>query len=92
MATRSPSRVRTFLTASVCAGAQGTLGELVEIADRIPEILNAALERMRLCSNDRALVAWRCVACHACLLVPETSCEARNVYRTARSSSRRQHR
>jgi MrfA Zn-binding domain len=80
-----------LLIYTASAGAQGTLGGLVEIANRIPEILNSALDRMRLCSNDpicadhdpsvagdeRSLLG---AACHACLLVPETSCEARNVY------------
>jgi hypothetical protein len=80
-----------LLVYTASAGAHGTLGGLVEIAGRIPEIVAAALERMRLCSNDpvcadhdpsvtgdeRSLLG---AACHACLLVPETSCEARNVY------------
>jgi Domain of unknown function (DUF1998) len=73
------------------AGAQGTLGGLVEIARRIPDILLAALDRMRLCSNDPVCAdhdpsvtgderSLNGAACHACLLIPETSCEARNVY------------
>jgi hypothetical protein len=73
------------------AGAQGTLGGLVEIAGRIPDILLAALDRMRLCSNDPVCAdhdpsvtgderSLNGAACHACLLIPETSCEARNVY------------
>jgi hypothetical protein len=80
-----------LLIYTASAGAQGTLGGLVEIADRIPEILNSALERMRLCSNDPVCAdhdpsvagderSLHGAACHACLLVPETSCEARNVY------------
>jgi MrfA Zn-binding domain len=73
------------------AGAQGTLGGLVEIAPRITDILLAALDRMRLCSNDPVCAdhdpsvtgderSLNGAACHACLLIPETSCEARNVY------------
>lgn len=73
------------------AGAQGTLGGLVEIAGRIPDILLAALDQMRLCSNDPVCAdhdpsvtgderSLSGAACHACLLIPETSCEARNVY------------
>src|SRR5262249_48175664 len=73
------------------AGAQGTLGGLVEIAGRIPEILRAALDRTQLCSNDPVCAdhdpsltgderSLNGAACHACLLIPETSCEARNVY------------
>jgi hypothetical protein len=73
------------------AGAQGTLGGLVEIAGGMPDILLAALDRMRLCSNDPVCAdhdpsvtgderSLNGAACHACLLIPETSCEARNVY------------
>ena len=73
------------------AGAQGTLGGLVEIAGRIPDILRAALDRMQLCSNDPVCAdhdpsvtgderSLNGAACHACLLIAETSCEARNVY------------
>ena len=54
-------------------------------------MLNAALERSGLCSNDPVSADHdpsiagdeRSVArrrLHACLLVPETSCEARNIY------------
>ncbi len=73
------------------AGAQGTLGGLTQQATRIPELIATALDRLRLCSNDpvcadhdptqtgdeRALLG---AACHACVLVPETSCEARNQF------------
>src|SRR5262249_38006870 len=41
-----------LLVYTASAGAQGTLGGLVEIASRMPEITAAAAERMRLCSND----------------------------------------
>jgi hypothetical protein len=80
-----------LLIYTASAGAQGTLGGLVEVAARIPDVVAAAVERMGLCSNDpicadhdpsvagdeRSLLG---AACHACLLIPETSCEARNVY------------
>jgi Domain of unknown function (DUF1998) len=80
-----------ILIYTASAGAQGTLGGLVEIANRIPDILNSALDRMRLCSNDPVCAdhdhsvagderSLQGAACHACLLVPETSCEARNVH------------
>jgi hypothetical protein len=73
------------------AGAQGTLGGLVEAAHRIPELIHTGLEHLRLCSNDPICAdhdpsvsgderSLHGAACHACLLVPETSCEARNVY------------
>ena len=86
----SPDRFGILIyTAS--AGAQGTLGGLTESAWRISELIEAALDRLRLCSNDpvcaehdpsiagdeRALLG---AACHSCLLAPETSCEARNSF------------
>jgi len=73
------------------AGAQGTLGGLVEAASRIPALVTSGLERLRLCSNDPICAdhdptvsgderSLHGAACHSCLLVPETSCEARNVF------------
>lgn len=71
------------------AGAQGTLGGLSETAYRLPLILDRALRRVELCSNDPVCSEHKVgsllderplhgAACHACLLVPETSCESRN--------------
>lgn len=71
------------------AGAQGTLGGLSETAYRLPMILDRALRRVELCSNDPVCSEHQVgsalderplhgAACHACLLVPETSCEGRN--------------
>lgn len=78
-----------ILIYTASAGAQGTLGGLTEVAARIPQLIHNCLERLRLCSNDpvcadhdpsvvgdeRSLIG---AACHACALVPETSCESRN--------------
>jgi hypothetical protein len=71
------------------AGAQGTLGGLSDTAYRLPIILDRALQRVELCSNDHVCSEHHVgsalderplhgAACHACLLVPETSCEGRN--------------
>jgi hypothetical protein len=71
------------------AGAQGTLGGLSGMAERLPEILAKAVEGLELCSNDPICADHHAgtdlderplhgAACHACVLVPETSCEARN--------------
>jgi hypothetical protein len=73
------------------AGAQGTLGGLTEIAMRIPELTRTALNRLQLCSNDpicadhdpslaRGERSLHGAACHSCLLVPETTCDARNLF------------
>lgn len=73
------------------AGAQGTLGGLVESAERAPDLIVAALKRLSLCSNDPICAdhdpsvaaderSLHGAACHSCLLVPETSCEAQNLF------------
>ena len=73
------------------AGAQGTLGGLIATAPRLPLMLRSAVERLSLCSNDPVCAdhmpdvrdddrPLHGAACHSCLLVPETSCEARNLF------------
>lgn len=60
------------------------------MAPKIVKLLGAAVEKMQVCSNDPicsdstpqahfdgSLVNG--AACNACLLVPETSCEMRNM-------------
>lgn len=80
-----------ILIYTASSGAQGTLGGLTTAAKRIPTLVASALDRLTLCSNDpvcadhdpsvsgdeRSLLG---ASCHACLLVPETSCEARNMF------------
>lgn len=71
------------------AGAQGTLGGLSGMAPRIPSLLDRIAADLELCSNDPICAdhhpghehderPLHGSACHACLLLPETSCEARN--------------
>jgi hypothetical protein len=69
------------------AGGQGTLGGLSSMAERVDELLDRAIKRLALCSNDPICAEHgdgnedyplQGAACHACLLVPETSCESRN--------------
>lgn len=71
------------------AGGQGTLGGLSKMADRVGEMLSRAVKHLELCSNDPICSEHspnsahderhlHGAACHACLLIPETSCEARN--------------
>lgn len=56
-----------------------TLGGLVEAAgpDRLPAILDLALDSARWCATDPVCLEHN-GACRHCLLVPETSCEAFN--------------
>lgn len=69
--------------------AEGTLGGLVEEARRLDDHLTHALHAGALCSNDPICAQhspsdsleerWlHGAACHGCVLVAETSCEARN--------------
>jgi hypothetical protein len=69
------------------AGGQGTLGGLSSMAQHAGDLLTRAMKRLALCSNDPICAEHsdgsedyplQGAACHACLLVPETSCEARN--------------
>lgn len=80
-----------ILIYTATSGAQGTLGGLVAAATRISVIMENALERLRLCSNDPVCAdhapqdskderALHGAACHGCLLIAETSCEVRNVH------------
>ena len=80
-----------ILIYTATAGNQGTLGGLVEVTRRFVRILKCALERERLCSGDPVCAdhdptsayedrALHGAACHGCLLVAETSCEARNLF------------
>jgi hypothetical protein len=73
------------------AGNQGTLGGLVDVTRRFARVLASALDRLRLCSGDPVCAdhepaaatddrALHGAACHGCLLVAETSCEARNLF------------
>jgi hypothetical protein len=73
-----------ILIYTATAGNQGTLGGLVEVTRRFVRILKSALERERLCSGDPVCAdedrMLHGAACHGCLLVAETSCEARNLF------------
>lgn len=71
--------------------AEGTLGGLVETADRLDFYLQQALAMGELCSNDPVCAQHRPdsaeeerfllgAACHGCVLLPESSCERRNEY------------
>jgi hypothetical protein len=80
-----------ILIYTASAGNQGTLGGLVEVTRRFVRILKSASERARLCSGDPVCAdhvpanadedrTLHGAACHGCLLVAETSCEARNLF------------
>lgn len=71
--------------------SEGTLGGLVSLGetDSLGRHLDQALEAMRLCASDplcaehhpyRDGLTLHGAACHACLFLPETSCERGNKY------------
>jgi hypothetical protein len=71
--------------------SEGTLGGLVSLGqpEQLEGHIDAALERMRWCASDplcaehsplTEMVVLHAAACHACLFVPETSCERGNKY------------
>jgi hypothetical protein len=71
--------------------SEGTLGGLVALGDpkALGRHLDQALEAMRLCASDPLCAEHHSIndrltlhgaACHACLFLPETSCERGNKY------------
>lgn len=80
-----------FLLYTAAPDSEGTLGGLVGLGKpaTLGRILERALERAGLCSADPFCAehlpvgnedALHNAACHACLFVPETSCERGNRY------------
>lgn len=79
-----------FLIYTASSDAAGSLGGLAGLADAIlfSDALIGAASRARWCSHDPVCAesgasgsdGLNIAACHACLLLPETSCEHRNIY------------
>lgn len=79
-----------FLIYTATSDAAGSLGGLAAHAeeDRLAHALLGALSRLAWCSSDPVCIesvgsgadALNLAACHACLLVPETSCERNNTF------------
>ncbi|WP_294144633.1 DrmB family protein [uncultured Selenomonas sp.] len=70
--------------------SEGTLGGLVRqgYGDTLPKIFARAIDHARFCSNDpvcslskgQGRDGLNLAACHACMLLPETSCEEFNSF------------
>lgn len=80
-----------FLLYTSAPDTEGTLGGLVALGDDqiLGRLLTSALNRARLCSTDPMCAehlpteedeSLHGASCHACLFVPETSCERGNRY------------
>ena len=86
-----PGERYALLLCTASPDAEGTLGGLVQEAQRIEDHVRHALRRATLCSNDPVCAEhvpgrsmeerWlHGAACHGCTLIAETSCEMRNEY------------
>ncbi len=86
-----PEPMAGILLYTSAPDAEGTLGGLVSLGQpsELGPLMRRALERSGLCSSDplcaehqpdAATSAVHGAACHACLLVAETSCERGNRY------------
>ena len=79
-----------FLIYTASADSEGSMGGLVRQGQtkRFEEVLINTLEKAKWCSNDplgleslgQGMNSLNLAACHACTLLPETSCELRNCY------------
>lgn len=77
-----------ILLYTASADSEGSLGGLVELGskERFPNLIHSALENAKRCSSDPLCADHQPdvhatingAACHACVLAPETSCEAFN--------------
>lgn len=79
-----------ILIYTTASGAQGSLGGLVAMAPKVVSLISDAVVKMQVCSNDPICSEsepqahfdgslLNGAACNACALVPETSCEMRNM-------------
>lgn len=81
------SGILVYTAASDAAGSLGGLAALAE-ERRFSDVLRSAFGRAGWCSNDPVCSeagpsgsdGLNLAACHACLLLPETSCEHRNIF------------
>lgn len=82
----SPYEMNGILISTGTPGSEGTLGGLVEQADRLADRMRHALSQARICSNDPVCSQHDPgggsedsrldgAACHACQYISESSCE-----------------
>ncbi|MFB5676435.1 DrmB family protein [Paenibacillus terreus] len=84
------SRMAGVLLYTAAADSDGTLGGLVELGkpENLERLITQALTRATICSSDPLCSehnpgddrSLHSASCHACSLVPETSCERGNRY------------
>jgi hypothetical protein len=81
-------KMASILLYTASADSEGSLGGLVDLGtkERLPNLIHNALENAKRCSSDPLCADHQPdvhatingAACHACVLAPETSCEAFN--------------
>ncbi|MDC7278058.1 DUF1998 domain-containing protein [Butyrivibrio fibrisolvens] len=82
-------KMAAILLYTASGDSEGTLGGLVRQGkpDSLPRIFFQAVEKAQMCSSDPICItsegqgreALNLAACHACSLLPETSCELFNI-------------
>jgi hypothetical protein len=87
---RTPNRMSGILIFTAAGDTEGSMGGLVRLGESsyLPEIFRDSLIRASWCSSDpvcgeskgQGLFGGNLAACHACTLLPETSCEHMNLY------------
>lgn len=87
---RTPNRMSGVLIYTAAGDTEGSMGGLVRLGenDSLPNIIEEALIRASWCSSDpvcgeskgQGLFGGNLAACHACTLLPETSCEHMNLF------------
>lgn len=86
----NPARMNGILIYLSSPDSDGSLGGLVSVAeetDLLDKVLKNMLAESRWCSSDplcsssmhQGFASLNYAACHACTLLPETSCEIQNV-------------
>ena len=86
--TKNKNRMEGILIYTASGDTDGTLGGLVREGrpDYLPSIIDSAIKNNEWCSQDplciesegQGLDSLNLASCHACTLLPETSCEERN--------------
>lgn len=84
----SPNEMAGILLYTAAGDADGTLGGLAQLgrAGNLERVILGAIEDARWCASDPICIesegqgpdALNLAACHACALLPETSCEFQN--------------
>lgn len=84
----NPISMSGILIYTASSDADGSLGGLVSQIDNLEGIIHNMLNESSWCTNDPLCITSKgqgidnlnLAACHSCVLLPETSCESRNIF------------